>query len=112
MADAAKDPNQAAKPPDPVKLASPVTPAMNAKEPSIPPPKAPVAKPGADKAAVITKKLEDYVQINEATDPSVVYQFEGVCKKCGWHTEQLTRNDAVQLVRQHVQGHWHEVQVG
>lgn len=53
--------------------------------------------------------LEKFVVIKELTDPSSHFTHEGVCGKCGWHTMQISRDAAMQLLRQHVQTHWKDV---
>jgi hypothetical protein len=56
----------------------------------------------------LQQALNKYVSIKDLADMSH-YTCEGVCLKCGWHTLQLDRNQALELMRLHVQSHWRDV---
>lgn len=38
------------------------------------------------------------------------YPYEGICKKCGWHTMQHDAEQAKALVASHAQSHWRDLQ--
>jgi|SRR5690348_11733732 len=57
---------------------------------------------------VINYIKEELVDVKELAVESY-YKFEGICKKCGWHTMQNSKEDAAMLVEQHAQQHVNEI---
>jgi hypothetical protein len=89
--------------------APPQIPPEPKQSPQVNPPSAstPAAKPAPPKT--LQQLLEPYISVKSLTDSSSHFTHEGICKKCGWHTMQLSDKAARDLLRQHVQQHWRSV---
>lgn len=85
--------------------------AVNAAKPVATPatPATPAAATKSTAKPSLQDLLEKYVSVVKITNTSSHFTHEGICKKCGWHTMQLSDEAARTLLRQHVQQHWQDV---
>lgn len=76
------------------------------------------SKPSANQPALsksvaakptLSDLLEKYVKVIKITNTSSHFTHEAICDKCGWHSLQLSEENALAMLRQHVQVHWRDV---
>ena len=111
------------KPPDTVKPPNTIKPPDTVKPPATAEKKTPEATeitkadvpafkpvtPELSRDQRIMEELElRFMQIKELGAESF-FSHEAICKKCGWHTMQNTRDEAYQLITSHLIRHWKDV---
>lgn len=95
----------------------PTLPTAAIKDKNLVSPATPISIPKAAIAPTVTPKKsllqlieQEFVSVVDLAGTGSNYLFRGVCKKCGWHTHQFSKDAAHDLTLSHAQSHWRDVQ--